>query len=130
MGAPGASTIVPFSTRALPCPVNAVSRQPCNVLPSNKDCHSPVLGCARAATESNTGSHGNRRMVSARICYCRPHLTAVPVQAHTVAAVGGFQGDAVDLPAVVHGNPHRTAQAAVLAHHVGFPAAAVAGQNL
>src|ERR1035437_7556431 len=57
-------------------------------------------------------------------------LLSVPVQAHAVLAVGGFQGDGVDLPAVVHRDPHRTAQTAVLGHYVGFPSPAFAGQNL
>ena len=61
-----------------------------------------------------------------------PHgLTAVPAQAHAVLAVGGFEGDAVDLPAVVHGNPHGTAQAAVIrTSRPAFHRPPFRGQNL
>src|ERR1035438_8090890 len=57
-------------------------------------------------------------------------LPAVPAQAQAVLAVGGFQGDAVDLIALVHGNPHGAVQAAVFGHRVHFPSSALAGQYL
>src|ERR1017187_5960829 len=57
-------------------------------------------------------------------------LATVPAQTHAVTAIGGFQGDAVDLIALVHGDPHGAAQAAVFGHHVDFPSSAFAGQNL
>src|ERR1035441_8908359 len=68
--------------------------------------------------------------VHRRLTTASDALTAVPAQAHAVLAVGGVQGDGVDLLALVHGDPHGAAQTVVFGHHVGFPSAAFAGQNL
>src|SRR6266567_981519 len=59
-----------------------------------------------------------------------PRLPAIPRQAHTIAPVRRLQCDAVYLSPFIHGDPHRTAQAPVVGHHVRLPPPAFAGQNL
>src|SRR5262245_20274140 len=65
-----------------------------------------------------------------KVHYTYGTLSAVPFQTHTIAAVGGFEADAVDLTAVVHRNPHGAPQTPVFGHYVRFPSPAFTSQNL